>query len=179
MVIIERFCEAVLLGATGGEAAKPVIFLERFYIVLLLAHLIAAGVLAGCMTHNLLIVWKYIRGKFGRKKRELYFVRVSLWSYVIVYLFGCLIYPAFRVYFRAGYFDAELPWATGLFELKEHWGAMGLAFFFVYYYLRKSFEPDVEKDKLWFYVPLCVILNVIVWYKIIVGCYLSLLKGSF
>jgi len=179
MVIVERFCEAVLLGAAGGEAAGPVVFLERFYIVLLLAHLIAAGVLAGCMTHNLLIVWKYIRGKFGRKKRELYFVKVSLWSYVIVYFFGCLIYPAFRVYFRAGYFDANLPWATGLFELKEHWGALGLAMFFVYYYLRKSFEPDVEKDKLWFYVPLCVILNVIVWYKIIAGCYLSLLKGSF
>jgi len=115
MVLIERFCEAALLGAAGDEAAGPVIFLERFYIVLLLAHLIAAGVLAGCMTHNLLIVWKYIRGKFGRKKRELYFVRVSLWSYVIVYLFGCLIYPAFRVYFRAAYFDVDLPWATGLF----------------------------------------------------------------
>jgi len=38
-----------------------------------------------------MIVWKYIWGKFGRKKRELYFVKVSLWSYVIVYLFGCLI----------------------------------------------------------------------------------------
>ena len=179
MVFMERFCEVLLLGVSGGEAAKPVIFLERFYIVLLLAHLIAAGVLAGSMIHNLIIVYNYVRGKFGRKKRELYFVRVSLWSYVIVYLFGCLIYPVFRVYFRAAYFDVELSWATGLFEAKEHWGALGLAMFFVYYYLRKSFEPDIEKDKLWLYVPLCVILNVIVWYKIIVGCYLSLLKGSF
>ncbi|MHC4170181.1 MAG: hypothetical protein ACYSWQ_24810, partial [Planctomycetota bacterium] len=73
MVFLERVCETLLLGAAGGEAAKPVIFLERFYIVLLLAHLIAAGVLAGSMIHNLLIVWKYIWGKFGRKKRELYF----------------------------------------------------------------------------------------------------------
>ena len=179
MVFFERVCETLLLAAAGGEATEPVIFLERFYIVLLLTHLIAAGVLAGSMTHNLLIVWKYIRGKFGRKKRELYFAKVSLWSYVIVYLFGCLIYPAFRVYFRAAYFDVDLSWATGLFEVKEHWGSLGLAMFFVYYFLRKSFEPDVEKDKLWLYVPLCLILNVIVWYKIIVGCYLSLLKGSF
>jgi len=179
MVFFERVCETLLLGASGGEAAAPVRFLERFYIVLLLTHLIAAGVLAGAMIHNLLIVFKYLRGKFGRKKRELYFARVSLWSYVIVYLFGCLIYPAFRVYFRAAYFDVDLSWATGLFEVKEHWGSLGLAMFFVYYYLRKSFEPDAEKDKLWLYVPMCLILNVIVWYKIIVGCYLSLLKGSF
>ena len=71
MVFFERVCETLLLAAADGEAAKPVIFLERFYIVLLLTHLIAAGVLAGSMTHNLLIVWRYLQGKFGRKKREL------------------------------------------------------------------------------------------------------------
>ena len=155
------------------------VFLERLYEVLLLAHLLVTFVLVGCLTHNLLIVRNYLGSKFGHKKRELYYVRVSLWSYVIVYILGALIYPVFRTYIRADYFDPELPWATGLFEVKEHWGSLGLALFYVYYYLRKSFEPDVEKDKLWFYVPLCVLLNIIVWYKVIVGCYLSLLKGSF
>jgi len=179
MAFLEQFYDVLLLGASGGDATTPIVFLERFYVVLLLAHLIAAGVLVGSLIHNLLIVNNYVHGKFGRKKREWYFVRVSLWSYVIVYVLGCLIYPAFRIYFRATYFDTDLPWATGLFEVKEHWGSLGLAFFCVYYYLRKNFEPDVEKDKLWLYVPLCVLLNVIVWYKVIVGCYLSLLKGSF
>lgn len=179
MVFFERLHEVLLLGVVADEAATPIIFLESLYTALLLAHLITAGVLAGSMLHNLTILYDYVRGKFGRKKRELYFLRISLWSYVIVYAFGCLIYPAFRVYCRGGYFDPHLPWATGLFEVKEHWGSLGLAMFFVCYYLRKSFEPDIEKDKLWFYVPTCVILNVIVWYKIIVGCYLSLLKGSF
>ncbi|MFH1717086.1 MAG: hypothetical protein ABIF19_07025 [Planctomycetota bacterium] len=154
------------------------VFLERFYKVLLLAHLFATFVLVGCLTHNLLIVLKYVRGKFGRQKLELYYARVAFWSYVIVYVVGALIYPAYRVYIRADYFDPQLPWATGLFEVKEHWGAVGLAFFFVYYWLRKNFQPDVEKEKLWFYVPLCVLLNVIVWYKVVVGCYLSLLRGS-
>ena len=154
------------------------VFLERFYELLLLAHLFVTFVLVGSLTHDLLVVIKYVRGKFGRKKLELYYCKVALWSYVIVYVLGALISPAFRIYMRAEYFEPHLPWATGLFELKEHWGALGMALFFVYYYLRRSFEPDVEKDKLWFYVPLCVILNVIVWYKIIIGCYLSLLKGS-
>ena len=154
------------------------VFLEKFYEVLLLAHLFVTIVLVGSLTHNLLVVVKYVRGKFGRQKLELLYARVALWSYVIVYVLGALIYPAFRVYIRAEYFDPELPWATGLFEVKEHWGAVGLALFFVYYLLRKKMQPEQERDKLFLYVPLCVLLNVIVWYKVVVGCYLSLLKGT-
>jgi hypothetical protein len=154
------------------------VFLEKFYEVLLLAHLFVTIVLVGSLTHNLLVVVKYVRGKFGRQKLEWLYVRVALWSYVIVYVLGALIYPAFRVYIRRDYFDPELPWATGLFEVKEHWGAVGLALFFVYYFLRKNFQPDKEREKLCWYVALCVLLNVIVWYKVVVGCYLSLLKGT-
>ena len=130
------------------------------------------------MTHNLLLVIGYLRGKFARQKLEWRYVKVSLWSYIIVYITGALIYPAYKIYIRNIYFDPEIPWATGLFEVKEHWGALALAFFFVYYFLRKSFKPDEEKEKLFLYVPLCFLINIIVWYKIVIGCYLSLLKGS-
>ena len=153
------------------------VFLENFYSFLLLIHLFATFVLVGSMTHNFLIVVGYLRSKFARQKLEWLYVRVSLWSYVIVYVIGALIYPAFRVYIRPD-FDKELPWATGLFEVKEHWGAVGLALFFVYYFLRKNFQPNKEKEKLFFYVPLCFLLNIILWYKVIVSCYLTLLKGS-
>ena len=154
------------------------VFLENFYEFLLLLHLFATFVLVGSMTHNLLIVLGYLRGKFGRQKLELLYVKVSFWTYIVVYVVGALSYPAFRVYIRGTFFDEQLPWATGLFEVKEHWGAVGLALFFVYYFLRKSFQPESEKEKLYLYVPLCLLLNIILWYKVIVGCYLSLLKGS-
>lgn len=154
------------------------VFLESFYEILLLAHLFATFILVGSMTHNLFSVIGYLRGRFGRKKLELLYVKVSFWTYLIVYVLGALIYPAFRVYIRGDYFDPQIPWATGLFEVKEHWGAIGLGLFFVYYFLRKNFQPDIEKEKLFFYVPLCFLLNIILWYKTVVGCYLSLLKGS-
>jgi len=154
------------------------VFLEDFYELLLLAHLFATFVLVGSMTHNLLIVLGYMRDRFGRQKLELLYVKVSFWTYIIVYVLGALCYPAFRVYIRGTCFDAQLPWATGLFKVKEHWGAIGLALFFVYYFLRKNFQPEREKEKLYLYVPLCFLLNIILWYKVIVGCYLSLLKGS-
>jgi len=35
-----------------------------------------------------------------------------------------------------------------------------------------------EREKLWLYVPLCFLLNVILWYKVIVGILLTILKGS-
>lgn len=154
------------------------VFLENFYEILLLAHLFATFVLIGSMTHNLLCVVNYLRGRFGRGELEWLYVRVSLWAYIIAYVIGALIYPAYRVYIRHHYFDPQLPWATGLFEVKEHWGAVGLALLFVYYFLRKSFRPGSEKEKLFLYVPLCFLLNLILWYKVIVGCYLSLLKGT-
>ena len=154
------------------------VFLEDIYGLLLLAHLFATFVLVGSMTHNLLCVVKYLRGKFGRQKLEALYVKVSFWAYIIVYIIGVLIYPAYRIYIRHHYFDPQLPWATGLFEVKEHWGAVGLAMFFVYYFLRRNFRPAEERDKLFLYVPLCLLLNVILWYKVIVGCYLTLLKGS-
>ena len=110
------------------------VFLENLYEFLLMVHLFATFVLIGGMTHNLLCVVKYVRGKFGRQKLEWLYLKVSLWSYVITYVFGALVYPAFRVYIRGGEtgFDKMIPWATGLFEVKEHWGAIGLALMFVY-----------------------------------------------
>jgi amino acid transporter len=154
------------------------VFLEGTYSFLLLLHLFVTIVLVGSMTHGLLIVVGYLRGRFNRQKLEWLYVRVALWSYVIVYVIGALIYPAYRIRIRHDYFDPQLPWATGLFEVKEHWGAVGLAMFFVLYLFRRNLRPAEEKDKLWLYVPLCFLLNVIVWYKVVVGCYLTLLKGS-
>jgi amino acid transporter len=154
------------------------VFLEGAYSFLLLVHLFVTFVLVGSMTHGLLIVIDYLRGKFNRQKLEWLYVRVALWSYVIVYVIGALIYPAYRIYIRHNYFDPQLPWATGLFEAKEHWAVVGMAMFFVYYFLRKNLQPAEEKDKLWLYVPLCFLLNIIVWYKVVVGCYLTILKGS-
>jgi amino acid transporter len=154
------------------------VFLEKYYEILLLVHLLATFVLVGSMTHNLLIVIRYVGGKFGRQNLEQRYVKYSLWSYIIVYVFGILVYPAFGVYIRTPYFDPQYPWATGLFEVKEHWGAVGLAMLFVYYFLRKNFQPTEEKNKLFLYIPLCLILNIILWYKVIVGCYLTLMKGT-
>jgi hypothetical protein len=154
------------------------VFLERLYSPLLLAHLFAVFVLIGSMSHSLLIVLGYVRGKFARQELEWFYVKVSLCAYAVVYTIGAVIYPAYKIYINTRYFDAKLPWTNGLFETKEHWGAVGLGLFVAYYFLRRSFQPAEERSKLFLYVPVCVLLNVIVWYIIVAGSYLTLLKGS-
>jgi hypothetical protein len=154
------------------------VFLEKYYELLLMLHLLVTFALIGSMSHNLLIVIGYMRGKFNKRKLEIFYAKISLWIYAITYVLGALIYPAFRVYIRGDFFDPSLPWATGLFEVKEHWGALGLAFFFAYYILRRNFDPEAEREKLYLYVPLCLLLNLILWYKTIIGCYLAIVKGT-
>jgi hypothetical protein len=154
------------------------VFLENWYQPLLLLHLFATFVLVGSMTHNMFCVVGYLRGRFGRQNLELRYAKWSFWSYLLVYIIGALIYPAYRIHIRAYHFDPNLPWATGLFEVKEHWGALALALLLVYYLLRRSFKPGEERAKLFLYIPLCFILNIILWYKVVIGCYLTLLKGS-
>jgi len=157
------------------------VFLENYFQLILMLHLLTTFFLIGSMTHNLLRVVDYARGRFNRRKQEQRFNSAMFWSYIIVYVQGCLIYPAFRVYMRRDYFDISLGWATGLFEVKEHWGALALAMIAFYYILRKSFDPGEEKDrcKLFLYVSLCFLINFIIWYKTIIGAYLSHLKGAF
>jgi len=157
------------------------VFLENWFGLLLIFHLLVTFVLVGSMTHQLFVVRDYLRGKFGRQKRDYFYLKVVLWSYLICYGIGALIYPAFRIHVRHEYFDVEanhLRWATGLFEVKEHWGAVLMALLLALFFLRRSFQPSEEKAKLYFYLPMILIMNLVLWYKIIVGVYLTSLKGS-
>ncbi len=154
------------------------VFLESAYIPLLVAHLVATGVLLGSMTHNLVHVTGYLRGRFAAKGREKRHTCIMWWAYLATYGIGALIYPAFRVHMRHEYLDKNLPWATGIFEVKEHWGAIALAVLLAYCAMRRAFDPEEERAKLvWGYAPLCVLLNVIVWWKTVVGGLLTMFRG--
>jgi hypothetical protein len=153
------------------------IFLESVSKWLLLVHLAGAAVLAGAMTHNLTVIVRYWRGKFSRQKLEKLYVKVSFWAYVIVFSVGALVYPTFRVRVRHEYFDKSIPWATGLFEVREHWSAIGLALFIAYYALRMRLDPEKEREKLFLYTALFCIVYLIVWYCAIAGYYVTTLKS--
>ena len=97
---------------------------------ILLLHMTAAIVCLGAITHNLVMIVGYWRGRFRRTQLEKLYVQVSFIAFLCTYLLGGVgLYPPFRYHVRYLYFDSSLRWATGLFEIKEHWGSLALVLF--------------------------------------------------
>jgi hypothetical protein len=91
---------------------------------------------------------------------------------------GLLIYPVFRIKVRAEYFDPKLPWLTGLFEIKEYVGAIGLfiALVLLGYYLFFKIEQS-EKPIKQSFINLLFVLFLIALFKAIIGIILGFYKS--
>ncbi len=103
------------------------IILEPYAKALLLAHALASIILAGSSGH---LAWEAVHLLRGRPRNvwlALVHARVSFGAFVATYLLGVATYPTYRVRVRFEHFDAEAPWATNLFDMKEMFAAFGLA----------------------------------------------------
>jgi amino acid permease len=103
---------------------------------------------------------------------------IGILAYLFSFVLGLLIYPVFRVKVRAEYFDPKIPWATGLFEIKEYVGAIGLliAFVLLGYYLFFKIDQS-EKPVKQSFINLLFVLFLITLFKTIVGIILGFLKS--
>ena len=110
---------------------------------MLIVHLGAAVVLLGASTHNAITLAGILRGRTNLAGREKTYAAVAFYAFVVCFVIGTLIYPAFRWYVRAKYFDASLPWASGLFEIKEHLISLAFAVGLGQYFLSRY--VDLEK----------------------------------
>ena len=88
----------------------PLQFLHHAAGVCTLA--VSVHFLMRCVQH-----WRTPQGWRGQLRLH---ATLLLIFYGATYVLGALIYPTFRVRVRGGFLDATFPWATGLFEIKEH-----------------------------------------------------------
>ncbi len=102
------------------------IFLEQWAGPLLLLHMAAGAVAAVPATLLLVRLGPSLGRRSGRPRPVALHGRILALAYGICFFLGALVYPTFRVRVRHEYFDHNLPWATGLFEIKEHLAALGL-----------------------------------------------------
>ena len=144
--------------------------------ILLILHTISTIILVGAVTHNFFLMIGYFRGNISRIKLHNRYVRYGFASFIFTYLLtGALIYPTFRVRVRYDYLDKNLPWLTGLFEIKEHWMSMALAIFISYYLLNRFLDLREDKHLVKIYSILGIILSLVIWYATIA----SFLIGSY
>lgn len=146
-------------------------------LLLLLVHGLAAVLLWGAVTHQAVALWWPGSRAGGGFWNGLRGVRAERYSQAVAVLFvstlalGAILYAPFRVLVRATYLDAHAPWATGLFEIKEHAAAIGLALLPAYLAAWK--EPQTLRARR----ALTTLLMLIVWFNYLVGHIVNNLRG--
>jgi hypothetical protein len=176
-----------------------VIFLESLARPLLLAHAIAAAILVGATTHHLLWCRHYLFGRYGQAKAEKRFAAICAVAFLATFIGGNLLYPTYKVRVRAEYFDnppaiaeemrlraeqhkvvgvaptpapmvmASLSPIARLFDIKEHWVALGCMASVVLWVLSRKAHPREERRVLWLYLGLSMVQCGTAWFGAVVG----------
>ena len=147
---------------------------------LLFFHFLTAIIAGGAAFH---LAWRLYQYMFGNKTAlawpATHAIVVSV-SYLACFVTGMFIYPYFRVAVRYEYMDKAIPWATGLFEIKEHFASIGLPVILGLTWLLWNMptRPDKKQRRV---VPLIAGLTLIfllqLGFEIWSGWYLTTLKG--
>ena len=148
---------------------------------LLIIHGLIAVALLGAITHQTLAAWTPTRGRrdsfFSRIRTvpSTSFTNAIVVLYVVSALLGALLYLRFRVAIRLDLERAGHWAALGLFELKEHFAAIGLALLPAYWICWREKRADKFSP-----IPaaaLTLILAFIVWWGFLTGHIVNNIKG--
>ena len=141
--------------------------------------------LLGAITHQAVAVGRQqvVRGARGKGFAARYagvparpFVRAVLVLYPATMLLGGLIYPTYRLDVRPAFEDMDMAWAVGLFELKEHWAAVGLLALPFYAERWRRAEQDGQGID-WPCRLITWALAGVVWFDLVAGHLLNDLRG--
>jgi hypothetical protein len=148
--------------------------------VILICHLLVALVLLGAVTHQAISLLWPAKGGQASLVRSYRAVRSNLYTNVVIVLFivtvvfGSLLYPQYRISVLTFLTVIHIRYFGGLFELKEHFAAIGLGLLPLYWLLWKKL-PLTEHVR-----PRAVVTTLLaffVWYNLLVGHIINNLKG--
>lgn len=150
------------------------IVFERWVRGLLVLHALAAAALVGAATHQLLWCRGYLHGHYDASERERGMARLSAALYLFTFLLGAVLYPTYKVRVRAVWFDAPLPavdlgWVGRLFDIKEHWAALGAAAALGLVWLGRFAHPARWPASARLYVGLSLVVCTTTWAGAIIG----------
>ena len=151
-------------------------------VVLLILHGLLAVALLGAITHQALSVlpmaaparerWSFI-GRFRGVDSTAYAMPIVV-LFALTALGGALIYPQYRIDVRPALEDTQNSAANGVFEIKEHLGAIGLGLLPMYWlFWQQPLAPEravARRHLTW-------LLAFFVWWNFIVGHVLNNIRG--
>ena len=147
---------------------------------LLIIHGLVAVALLGAITHQTLATWAPARARpgsfFGRFRAvpSASFANAIVVLYAVSALLGGIVYLYFRVDIRPDLERAGHWQALGLFDIKEHFVAIGLALLPAYWVCwRRPRADEPPRTR----AALTSILAFIVWWSFLIGHVVNNIKG--
>jgi hypothetical protein len=144
--------------------------------LLLTAHLLVGVALLGAITHQAvgLLRPSVVRGghfitRYAKADHNAFTVAIAV-LFASSVLLGGALYPTYRTHVRIPFEEASLGWAIGLFELKEHFGGLGIGLIPAYIWIWRSGNAAGR-------VGLTLVLAFIAWWNFLVGHVLNNLRG--
>ena len=117
----------------------------------------------------------------GRRARAQKYAAIAWPVYVAAMVTGALVYPAYMVGVRAPWLEANRPALVGFFEIKEHWGAIGLllAWAMWWYICRGGTAVVAAADRsFWRGQAILILLaTVCAAYNVIVGLWIVMVRS--
>jgi hypothetical protein len=148
--------------------------------VLLIVHGLLAVALLGAITHQTASVWLPARkpaGSFVGRFRSVpapSYANAIIVLYVCTAILGGVIYAEYRITVRLVLEQLELWKANGVFELKEHFAAIGLGMLPAYwFYWRAPLAQEHTRTR----AILTAMLAFIVWWNFLAGHILNNIRG--
>ncbi|HLI98221.1 MAG TPA: hypothetical protein VKT76_00750 [Bradyrhizobium sp.] len=147
---------------------------------LVILHGLLAVALLGGITHQAMAVAFPSRNKAGifrsfRAVSGIIYTNANIVLFISIVILGGVIYPAYRIGVRTYLENARLLQATGSFELKEQFVAVGLGLLPLYWLLWCRPETAGKTARLAVTLMLCFV----VWYGFLVGHVLNNIRGLF
>ena len=150
------------------------------FTVLLIVHGLLAVALLGAITHQTVSVWSPARKPAGSFIGRFRSVPATSYANAIVVLYlttallGAIVYTEYRVVVRVVLEQLDMWKTNGVFELKEHFAALGLGVLPAYwYYWRAPLSGEHARTR----AVLTSILAFVVWWNFLVGHVLNNVRG--
>lgn len=143
---------------------------------LVVLHALAAIVLIGASTHHAIVAVGYLRGVYRTRLGRTYAAVVAV-SYLVTFSLGAAAYPTFRTRVRGEYLDAHAPWASNLFDIKEHFASLGLPLVLGAFALSRALDPKHDAALRATYAVMVGGGALVVWFDVIAGLLVTLARG--